>query len=308
MTIPHATIPGCAKPISRLVIGAQQDRTRADPLWDRFLELGGNAFDTSWWYGEGATDRCLGSYLAERGARERAVILAKGAHTPGCWPEELDRQIHASLEFLRTDHVELYLMHRDNPEVPVGEFVDVLAAHHAAGRIGVYGGSNWTVERIEAANAYAASAGVPGFGAVSNNYSLATMEQPVWDGCLAASAPEQRAFFERTGTPLFPWSSQARGFFVRGDPAFTEDKLLADSWYSEANFERKRRAEELGTQLGVTGNNVALAYVLHRPFPTFPLVGPATVEELETTLPALGLELTPAQLDWLELATDRQPA
>ena len=105
-------------------------------------------------------------------------------------------------------------MHRDNLDVPVVEFVEVLNEHVQAGRIRVFGGSNWSLERIQEANAYAESKGLQGFGIVSNNFSLARMVDPVWKGCIAASEAKQKAWFEETKTPLLSWSSQARGFFT----------------------------------------------------------------------------------------------
>src|SRR5690606_26503523 len=138
--IPKAALEHVGKPVSRLVMGARGDAGGASGVFDAFLEAGGNTFDTSWHYKR--TDAAPGAWIQSRGVREQVVILAKGAHTPWCNPVDLDKQIRESLEQLRTDRVELYLMHRDNPEVPVGEFVDVLDGHAKAGRIGAYGGSN----------------------------------------------------------------------------------------------------------------------------------------------------------------------
>jgi aryl-alcohol dehydrogenase-like predicted oxidoreductase len=277
------------------------DPAQAAILFDAYVEQGGNCFDTSWWYGQGAADRIIGRWMAARGLRKDTVVIAKGAHTPGCHPEELTRQLMASLEFLRTDRADIYFMHRDNEQIPVGEFVDVLNEHHRKGRIGVFGGSNWSLARVQAFNTYAAGKGLKGMGGVSNNFSLARMVKPVWDGCIAASEPAFRAWFEQTRTPLFAWSSQARGFFVRGDPAFTADAELSNAWYSDDNFERLRRARELAATKRVSANNIALAYVLAQRFPLFCLIGPATLGELRTTLPALSVTLTAEEMRWLNL-------
>src|SRR5690606_5718463 len=97
----------------------------------------------------------LGSWLKNRSVRDDAVIIGKGAHTPYCYPEDLSRQLQQTLERLQVEKLDIYMMHRDNPEVPVGEFVDVLNQHHKAGRMTVFGGSNWSLERVQAANDYA---------------------------------------------------------------------------------------------------------------------------------------------------------
>jgi aryl-alcohol dehydrogenase-like predicted oxidoreductase len=231
--------------------------------------------------------------MESRGVREQVVILDKGAHTPYCTPEHLSRQLHESLERLRTGYVDLYMLHRDNPEVPVGEFIEVLNEHRRAGRLRLFGASNWSLARIDAAQEYARAHGLQGFNALSNNLSLAEMIQPPWAGCLSASDPHSLAWLERTQMPLFPWSSQARGFFTgAAHPDDHSDPELVRCWYSAANFARLARAETLARQRGVLPINIALAYVLALPFPTFPLIGPRTLHELHSSLQALDVALT----------------
>lgn len=299
----YGRIAGLEKPVSRIVMGtmAPQNTAYASVMYDDFFERGGNCFDSAHIYGGGACERELGEWVKNRGIREQVVLLDKGAHTPFCTPEDLTRQLMESLERLQTDYLDIYVMHRDNPEIPVGEFIDVLNEHRRAGRMRIFGGSNWSIERVEAANAYAKAKGLSGMSVVSNNFSLARMVDPVWAGCIAASDAESRAWFTRTQMPLMSWSSQARGFFVRGNPDDRSDGELARCWYSEDNFQRLERARELAGKLGVLPINIALAYVLCQPFPTYALVGPQTLAETRTTMPALGIELTPAQLRWLNL-------
>ena len=137
---------------------------------------------------------------------------------------------------------------------------------------------------------------------VSNNFSLARMIEPPWAGCMAASDPTFRAWFERTQTPLFPWSSQARGFFTdRSDPDDRSDPELVRSWYSEDNFARKERVVQLARERDVTPIAIALAYVLHQSFPTFALIGPRALSETRTSFEALGVGLTPEEVRWLNL-------
>jgi aryl-alcohol dehydrogenase-like predicted oxidoreductase len=201
------------------------------------------------------------------------------------------------------DYLDIYMMHRDNLDVPVGEFVDVLNEHVKAGRIRAFGGSNWTSARMDEANAYAKKKGLQGFSALSNNFSLARMVEAPWNGCLAASDPQSRAWLEETQMPLMPWSSQARGFFVDGlaAPDKRDDQELVRCWYSDDNFQRLSRAQELARKKGVLTINIALAYVLCQPFPTFPLIGPRSLRELHTSLPALEVELSPQEVRWLNL-------
>jgi len=154
---------------------------------------------------------------------------------------------------------------------------------------------------VDAFNACAARKGLTGMCAVSNNFSLARMVAPPWGGCVASSDPEIKAWHERTGLPNFAWSSQARGFFVRGDPAFNGDPEMARCWYSQDNFTRQARARELADRYGVTPIQIALAWVLHQKFPSFALIGPFRIEETRTSIDALKIKLTSQEVRWLNL-------
>jgi predicted dehydrogenase/aryl-alcohol dehydrogenase-like predicted oxidoreductase len=301
----YATIKGVSKDVSRVIMGCDNQQTfpHAAIMFDDFFERGGNAFDTAWIYAGGKQERLLGQWINLRGVRDEVVVISKGAHTPHCTPRDLTRQLIESLERLGTDHADLYLMHRDNEDVPVDEFVDVLNEHKAAGRIRAFGGSNWSIHRVQAANEYAKATGKTAFAAVSNNFSLARLIEPMWAGCISASDPASREWFTKTQTPLLAWSSQARGFFIPGKaaPGKTDDEELARCWYSSDNFERLRRVNDLAQRRGVLPINIALAYVLNQPFPTFALIGPRQLSETRTSLAALEIELNSEELKWLNL-------
>jgi aryl-alcohol dehydrogenase-like predicted oxidoreductase len=243
-----------------------------------------------------------------RGVRDECVTIVKGLHTPDCYPERLEYEIPQSLERLRTTYTDLYVMHRDNPKVPVGEFVAGVNEHIKAGRVKAWGGSNWTPQRFEEAVAYAKKNNLQAPVAVSNNFSLARMLHPIWAGCVASSDDTFQAWHKshKADVVLLPWSSQARGFFVPGlaSPDRTDDKEMTRTWYSEGNFERQKRAFELAKQKNVAPINIALAYVLNQPFPTFPLIGPRQLSETRTSLPALDITLTENELKWLDLQSE----
>lgn len=300
----YGEIAGVGKPVSRLVMGAdnQHTVTHASVMFDDFIEMGGNAFDTAYIYGSGKCERVFGHWLRNRGIREDVVVIGKGAHTPECNPSALSAQLLISLSRMQLDYVDIYLLHRDNPEVPAGEFVEVLNEHLKAGQVRAFGGSNWSHERIDEANAYARAHGLVGFTVVSNNFSLARMVDPVWAGCVSASTPEWRVWLERSGCTLLAWSSQARGFFTEAaDPNDHSDPQLARCWYSEDNFVRRERAVELAEKKAVLPINIALAYVLNQSFPTFCLFGPRQLQETATSLAGLHVPLSPEELRWLNL-------
>ena len=303
-TMTYGEIAGVGKSMSRLVMGVDNQTTMPHTavMFDDFFERGGTCFDTAYIYGGGKCERVLGRWVEDRGLRDQVVILGKGAHTPHCTPEAVGPQLAESLDRLRTDHVDVYMLHRDDPAVPVGEFVDALNEQRAAGRARVFGVSNWSIERVEAANAYAAEHGMAGVSAISNNFSLARMVEPVWAGCVSSNDAPWRAWLARTRTPLMPWSSQARGFFTgRAAPEDHSDPELVRAWYADDNFERLARAREMASERSIPPIVIALAWVLTQPFPTFPLIGPHALPETRTSMAALEVTLTPEEVDWLNL-------
>ncbi|WP_375450583.1 aldo/keto reductase [uncultured Devosia sp.] len=302
--IPKRSIPGLAKQASAVALGFEDFRTFASGaiLLDAFWEKGGNLFDTAFVYGGGYTEKLFGEWHTSRGTREQSVLIGKGAHSPLVYPDVIAKQLTQSLDRLQTDYVDVYFMHRDNPDVPVGEFVDAMDAEVKAGRIrGPFGGSNWTRERMDAAIAYADKAGKQRPGALSNNFALAEMIDPIWAGCVTASTPEWKTWLNDRQVTNFSWSSQARGFFTeRAGRDKTDNEELVRVWYNDQNFGRRDRAIELANKLGKSPIHIALAYVLAQPFPSIPLIGPRTLHELDDSIKAFDIKLTPADLQWLE--------
>lgn len=322
MTMTYGAIPGIEKRISRLVQGtvmlSESDLDRAFTLLDEVYAQGCTTFDTAHHYNNGASERVIGEWIKQRGLRDQVVILGKGAHhskeRQRVTPFDITSDLHDSLSRLQTDHIDLYLLHRDDTSVPVDDIVEVLNAHQRAGKIGAFGGSNWSVARIQAANAYAKAHDLQPFAASSPNFSLAVQQRPPWDNTVSISGPAAKAerdWYTLTKFPLLPWSSLAGGFFsgrFRRDnlDTFTDyyDRVCADSYGSEDNFQRLDRATELANERGVTIPQIATAYVLHQPLNVFAIVGCRTGAEFASNVEALQMSLTPEEIAWLELRSD----
>ena len=290
-------------PLSRLALGtlgfSPVTRDRDYALLDAWLEAGGTVIDTAQVYEDGDAERLLGLWLRDRpGVRERLVIVTKGAHPDGdrvrVTPADIARDLSESIGRLGGP-VDLYLLHRDDPAVEVGELIDALDAHRRAGDIRAFGVSNWTLPRIEEANAYAAARGVAGISCNSPHLSLAVQNEPPWPGCLSATDAGARAWHARTGMPLLAWSAQAGGFFAGSGGASSR------VYENAANRERRARAEQVGRRAGGTANAVALAWVLAQPFPTIAVIGPHSVEHLRASLEALDIRLSVEDVRWLNL-------
>ena len=305
-------LEGLDKPVSKLVLGTdnQIDAPTMAAMGDAFFEGGGNCFDTAFIYSDGRSEALLGEWMAARGVREELVVLSKGAHPPECSPQAVARQLDRSLERLQTDYLDLYCLHRDDPAIPISEWVDALNREVDNGRIKLFGGSNWTASRVDEANEYAAANGLQGFSLLSNNFSLARMEDPVWPGCLASSTDAFRDWHTAQNFPLLPWSAQARGFFLNWEAsglaatrhgADPTDDEMQRVWGSDDNLERRRRAFELADRLGVSAIQIALAYVVNQPYPCCALIGPRNPMQLQDSLDAAQISLTQDQVNWLDL-------
>lgn len=314
----YGQIPGVTKPVARLIQGTvmigSDKLDESFGLLDDILALGGNTFDAAHVYGNGDNERTLGRWIEARGVRDQVVIITKGAHhnqdRRRVTPFDITADLHDSLARLRTDSIDLYLLHRDDPAVPVGPIIEVLNEHLAAGRIHAFGGSNWSYRRIEAANDYAAQRGLTPFAVSSPHFSLAIQVKEPWDNCVTLTGDanaDARAFYTDHDIPLLTWSSLAGGFFSgRFSPdnldSFTAylDRLCVQSYCYPENFARLERTRHLAEHRGVTLAQVAMAYVLAQPFAVFPLVGCANGAEYAANAAAFEVALTPAEVAWLE--------
>ena len=320
----YGTIPGVGDRVSRLVLGSMvfgMEPERFEntcKLLDRFVEVGGTTIDTARVYGRGSSEQAVGEWVKRSGRRDQLTIIGKGAHHDQqtmerrVTPAAIHEDIQTSLREMQLETMEIYILHKDDPDAAVGPVVEALNEEVAAGRIKVFGGSSWSHQRIAEANAYAEAHGLKGFGVSSPNLALAVPNEPMWAGCVSiAGDAEAQAWYAQTRLPIFAWSAQARGFFSgRYSPdliegATVDAQNVIRTYYSEDNWERYRRAGDLAREKGRTISQIALAWVLHQPLEVYALFGPASVSELDDSLGALEVELAPDELAWLNLEGDR---
>jgi len=312
-----APLPGISLIPSRIclgsvVFGSYISRDESFRVMDAFADAGGNFFDTAhiysaWIEGHwGTSERTLGEWVRARGNREDLIIATKGGHSPIEDTEkigrlsraDLEQDLSESLDRLQLDYVDLYYIHFDEPSRPVGEIIDSLAALKSSGRILAYGLSNFTTDRIQAANDYAAKHDLPLCAASQPWFSLGA----VANGPKAQSpTPEEddplRAWHLESGLPMIPYSSQANGYFGSANVAwakagFQGEPKLAGSFDSPANRRRLLRTIDLAEKKGCTPNQVALAYLLNQPFPIYPIIGTGNPDHAREVHGAVGVTLT----------------
>ena len=311
-------IPGIGIPVSRVFFGTagrpvSTDGAEAPDLLDGVLACGVNAFDCARSYG--LAEQALGKWMASRGCRDRVVVLTKcGDVRDGA--VKVDRavvrdQLAESLEALRTDHADVYLLHRHDPNTPPEELIETLNGLQEEGRIRVFGASNWTHREIAEANAWAAAHGMNGFSVSSPNFGLARQMKDLWGGgCVSVSGPENaeaRDWYAKSGMPVVAYSSLGRGFFSGRFRAFDGegarrvlDAFAQKGYLYEENMRRLRRAEELAEREGETVPGIAMRYVFSSPMNVFAVVGTSSPERLLENLRAAARPLRGEDVRYLE--------
>ncbi|MDY7095864.1 MAG: aldo/keto reductase [Acidobacteriota bacterium] len=321
----YGSIPGVGKPVSRIIFGAAHLKQRREAedfrLCDAFFEGGGNAFDTAHVYGQGDSERTLGRWIRQRGLRERVVIVDKGAHPDvhsegerqRLDPNSIDSDLVESLERLGTEYIDLFLLHRDDPQQDVASILECLNEQVEKGRIRAFGVSNWSVPRLREANAYAQRRGLLPLAASSSHFSLAEQVRPPWPGSVTltgAERQEDRDWYTAQATSPQPmallcWSALAGGWLLRPadapPPVGTHEEIATRAYESAPNRERRRRLVQLAEERGRSVAQIALAYVLSQPMAPFALISVATQEECADNLAACEVSLSPKELEWLDL-------
>lgn len=318
----YLKVKGIEKPVSKLIMGtAWFDPSFEDEIFqmmDTYVEAGGTVIDTGRFYGIARSEKILKNWLDARNNRKDLVIVDKcchpiitpdGGHHPEYWrvkPDLITDDLHYSLYHTGCDFFDLYLLHRDDPQIPVADIVDRLEAHRNEGLIGAYGFSNWELDRVQEAVDYCEKKGYQGISVNNPSYSLAKVRKTRWPGCVYADDTYAQ-WHEGKDVTLFSWASQAHGFFAdiyKRDGSAPKD--IQEAFFYDDNFERLRRAQELGAEKGVDSINIALAYVLSQPFPVGAIIGSRSRKEFESCVKTLDVKLSPAERDYLCLKSDQR--
>ena len=209
----YASIPYVDKKVSRIFAGTAfspiQDGADGTDFFEAALANGINAFDTARVYME--AEHSFGNWLEKSGRREEVVILSKCGHPDAMWnkrvnEKEMRKDLKKSLEELKTDYIDIYMLHRDDPDTDVAVAVETFNAMHEEGSIRAFGASNWMHTRIEEANEYAYKHNLIPFSVSSPNFCLARqIEDPWGGGCVNISGPENqeaRAWYEKNQMPV----------------------------------------------------------------------------------------------------------
>ena len=294
--------------------GISVESERSWALMDRFVASGGNFMDTALVYGEwlpdgkGRSEQTVGAWMKARGNRHDIIVGTKGAHprldtmnVARLSRQEIVGDLDESLRNLGTDYIDLYWLHRDDRDRPVADILSTLNEQVAAGKIRAFGCSNWRLDRIEEAQAYAAEHGIHGFAGNQLWWSLARPnDAAISDPTLEQMDEPTMRYHQEHGLAAMAYTSQARGFFAKLDSAEGASEGLLKTYENPQNRERFMRLKQLSEQTGESLSVLALAYIANQAFPSFPIAGCSTMLQLEDNLRAGDVILEAEQVRWLD--------
>jgi aryl-alcohol dehydrogenase-like predicted oxidoreductase len=300
-------------------LSSQSDCNRLFLYLDGLLNIGCWIFDTAASYQLGGTERLIGNWTKSRKNRDQLYLISKGAHPyPLIRPNRLNpaaiaSDLHASLRRLQTEHLDLYLLHKDHPRAPLEPILEVFTKFQKQGKIKAWGVSNWSHSRIAAMNQLARKSGLPPMAASSPHFSLASWIRMPWSQSVSLAGEEnqdERAYYEKEQLSVLAWSPLGHGFFSNWIESKQEWNSNAETlrvYGSPANFQRRERAQALAQKYNVSCPQIALAYLFHQKFPVFAVVSASTVEKMKKNLEATRLRLLEDEVRWLEDGRNPSP-
>jgi aryl-alcohol dehydrogenase (NADP+) len=281
------------------------DEDKARPFIRRALEAGINFYDTADMYSNGASEEVLGRALKEFARREEVVIATKVFFPMGPSPNQrglsrvhILRSIDGSLRRLGTDYVDLYQIHRFDPETPLEETLEALHEVVKSGKARYIGASSMYAWQFARSLYLSDRHGWTRFVSMQNHYNLVYREEE----------REMLPLCRFEGIGVIPWSPLARGFLTgnRSRQEWGEttraktDSFAHSMYYQESDFEIVDRTVEVARRLGTTPAQVALAWLLRQPGITAPIIGASKTAHLEEAIAALEIKLDDEDCTYLE--------
>jgi 1-deoxyxylulose-5-phosphate synthase len=281
------------------------DEEQSRPFIRRALELGINFFDTADVYSLGESEAILGRALGDFTRREEVVVatkvffpLGEGPNRGGLSRMHILHSIDASLKRLGMDYVDLYQIHRYDPDTPIEETLEALHDVVKSGKARYIGASSMYAWQFAQALYLSDRHGWTRFISMQNHYNLVYREEE----------REMLPLCQAEGVGIIPWSPLARGFLAgnRARQGWGEtvrsqvDDFAHQMYYQESDFEVVERVVELAGRRGASAAQVALAWLLHQPGITAPIIGASQMHHLEEAVSALELRLPPEELAYLE--------
>jgi 1-deoxyxylulose-5-phosphate synthase len=281
------------------------DEEASRPFFQKSLEQGINFFDTADIYSIGVSEEVTGRALKDFAKRDEIVLATKVYNPMGPKPNQrgLSRKhimqaIDASLKRLGTDYVDLYQIHRWDYETPIEETMEALHDVVKAGKALFIGASSMYAWQFAKAQSVAELHGWTKFVSMQNHYNLVYREEE----------REMNPYCRSEGVALIPWSPLARGFLAgnrnrdkSGETVRSNtDSLLHDRYYQNNDFDVLDRVLDLAKRLDVKPAQLALAWILHKPGITSPIIGASKMPQMDDAFAAMNIKLLAEDMAYLE--------
>ncbi len=279
---------------------------QALPFVRRALEAGINFFDTADVYSLGASEEVLGNTLRKCDARRENLIIATKVFNPmsddvndrGLSRKHIMESIDRSLRRLQMDYVDIYQTHRWDYNTPIEETMEALHDVVKSGKARYIGASSMYAWQFSKAQYTADAHGWTRFASMQNHYNLVYREEE----------REMIPLCIDQGIGIIPWSPMARGFFAgnrsRGGGGETTraktDPFADNLYFREEDFTVAERVQEMAKAHGVSGPQIALAWILGKPYVTAPIIGASKMEHLDQAIAALDIHLSEDEIKQLE--------
>ena len=299
--------------ISRIAFGtgsAMKELSKEEffALFDLFVEKVGNVLDTAPGYNGGRSEKYIGEWMKLHNNRDQIFVSTKACHTFEGEPSRLTYKdmmddLTLSLSQLQTDYIDLFWIHNDDPAVPVERIVDDFNKVIETGKVRAVGCSNWTIERIEAANNYAKSKGLHGFWANQIQWSLASVESDDYVKAFNALVMDEKSYdwYVKNDIAVFAFSATARGFFsvaAKGGIEAVSERTMS-FFGTPNNIKRLDNVKKYMEEHQCAAAVPVLGYITNNRLKGVALTSASRREVLEETMEAANVEMTPEEADAL---------
>ena len=321
------TLDGGELKLSKLIFGAggigsiakREGNEAAFAMIDKYVEEGGNFIDTARFYGYGASEQTVGDYMQARQAEGKVRVLTKGGFPDldsefrmirfRSTREAILGDFYTSYDRLRMKVIDIYILHRDDKTLPVSYIMDTLDMIAKTGKVRAIGVSNWTMDRIREANAYARSKGQAEIAISEIQWAYAYTDYARRaDASLSIMNPvREPALYQQyleTPVPVIAFTAQASGLFsylYSGKETWETLKPSRKKYDCPENREKYAKIlEYCAAHPGVTATMVANAYLTCNKLPTGVIFGARNMDQLVDTMAGINFELTPEEVEWLD--------
>ncbi len=294
--------------------GSAVEKNRAYSVMDKYYEKGGNILDTARVYadwlegGSGASEKTVGSWIKDRGLRDKVIISTKCSHPPiddmsisRLSYEDMEHDTCESLKLLQTDHIDILWLHRDDINMPVEEIAENLYKLSKKDTVRYFGVSNWKASRIKQLKELNA---VKLIGS-QIKWSYGTTNPDYQDDpTLVEMDQKEKIYYDESDLNLFAFASQAKGFFSKydmgGEAALS--KKAAQRYLCAENIKKYKKAKELSTKYNVPISSIIISYITSRTdINSYAIIGAKTTEQITDCLKGADLILSNDDFDYLKV-------